>query len=92
LEFQFSGSPEIGIPKKNPSGDFGIVNEIRIPPPMGVPEIGTKNWNSQPRSRVHCIISGSEGDLAYDLFDEENQCDFSSLLTIIKVCHQGQRG
>ena len=35
--------------KKNPTGIFGIVNGIGIPPPMGVPEIGTKNRNSQPR-------------------------------------------
>ncbi len=33
---------------KNPTGIFGIKNEIRIPFTMGVPEIGTKNWNSQP--------------------------------------------
>jgi hypothetical protein len=37
-----------GIQKKNPTGIFGIKNEIRIPLPVGVPEIGTKNWNSQP--------------------------------------------
>jgi hypothetical protein len=35
--------------KKNPTGIFRIVNGIGIPPPMGVPEIGSKNWNSQPR-------------------------------------------
>jgi hypothetical protein len=34
--------------KKNPTKIFGIVNEIGIPPPMGVPEIGTKNRNSHP--------------------------------------------
>jgi hypothetical protein len=28
--------------KKNPNGIFGIVNEIGIPPPMGVPKIGIK--------------------------------------------------
>ncbi len=49
---------QIGIPifwlsknqnlKKNPTGIFGIVNRIGIPPPMGVPEIRTKNRNSQP--------------------------------------------
>jgi hypothetical protein len=38
-----------GIRKKNPTGIFGIKNGIGIPLPMGVPEIGTKNWNSQPR-------------------------------------------
>jgi hypothetical protein len=49
-EFQFSDSPEIGISKKNPTGIFGIVNKIGILPPMGVPEIRTKNRNSQPRN------------------------------------------
>jgi hypothetical protein len=48
LEFQ---KLQIGIPifwlsrnrnfKKNPTGIFGIINEIGIPPQMGVPEIGT---------------------------------------------------
>jgi hypothetical protein len=35
--------------KKNSTGIFGIENGIGIPLPMGVPEIGTENWNSQPR-------------------------------------------
>jgi hypothetical protein len=35
--------------KKNPTGIFGIESRIVIPLTMGVPEIGTKNWNSQPR-------------------------------------------
>ncbi len=34
--------------KKNPTGIFGIKHGIGIPLTMGVPEIGTKNWNSQP--------------------------------------------
>jgi hypothetical protein len=34
--------------KKNPTGIFGIKNGIGILFMMGVPEIGTKNWNSQP--------------------------------------------
>jgi hypothetical protein len=38
--------------KKIPIGIFGIENGIGIPLTMGVPEIGTKNWNSQPRSLV----------------------------------------
>ncbi len=56
LEFWKS---QIGIPifwlsrnwnfKKKLTGIFGVVNGIGIPPPMGVPEIGTENWNSQPR-------------------------------------------
>ncbi len=37
-----------GKSKKNPKGIPGIENRIGIPLPMGVPEIGTKNWNSQP--------------------------------------------
>ncbi len=36
--------------KKNPTGILRIVNRIRIPPSMGVPEIRTENCNSQPRS------------------------------------------
>ncbi len=31
-----------------PTGIFGIKNGIVIPLTMGVPEIGTQNWNSQP--------------------------------------------
>jgi hypothetical protein len=34
--------------KKNPTGIFGIKNVIEILLMMGVPEIGTKNQNSQP--------------------------------------------
>jgi hypothetical protein len=37
--------------KENPTGIFGIKNGIGILLTMGVPEIGTKNWNSQPRMR-----------------------------------------
>ncbi len=57
LEFQIL---QIGIPifwlsrhwnfKKKLTGIFGIENGIGIPLAMGVPEIGTENWNSQPRS------------------------------------------
>jgi hypothetical protein len=46
-EFQFSDSLDIGISKKNPTGIFGIKNGIGIPLTKGVPEIGTKNQNSQ---------------------------------------------
>jgi hypothetical protein len=35
---------------QNPTGISGIKSGIGIPLPMGVPEIGTKNWNSQPSS------------------------------------------
>jgi hypothetical protein len=45
-EFQFSDFPDIGISKK--TGIFGIKNGIGIPLLLGVPEIRTKNWNSQP--------------------------------------------
>ena len=38
--------------KKNPTGIFGIKHGIRIPLTVGVPEIGTKNWNSQPSSSL----------------------------------------
>jgi hypothetical protein len=38
--------------KKIPTGIFGIENRIGIPLPMGVPEIGTKNWNSQPSNKA----------------------------------------
>jgi hypothetical protein len=48
-EFQFSDSPNIGISKKKPTGSFRIENGTGIPLTMGVLEIGTKNWNSQPR-------------------------------------------
>jgi hypothetical protein len=34
--------------KINLTGIFGIKNGIRIPLQLGVPEIGTKNCNSQP--------------------------------------------
>jgi hypothetical protein len=37
------------IQKKLPTGISGIKNRIGIPLPMGVPEIGTENRNSQPR-------------------------------------------
>jgi hypothetical protein len=50
-EFQFSDSPDIRISKKNPVGIFGIKNRIGILLLMGVPEIGTKNWNSKSRSQ-----------------------------------------
>jgi hypothetical protein len=48
------------IQKKIPTGIFGIENKIRILLLMGVPEIETKNQNSQPSAlwgvlkRQHC--------------------------------------
>ncbi len=59
-EFQFSSSPGIGISKKILTGIFGIVNGIGSPPPMGVPEIGTKNRNSQPWFADRSMLSGHE--------------------------------
>jgi hypothetical protein len=45
-EFQFLNFLTAELEKKIPTGIFGIENGIRVPLPMGVPEIGTKNWNS----------------------------------------------
>ncbi len=39
-----------------PTGIFGIKNGIRVPLTMGVPEIGTKNWNSQPSCLDYRVI------------------------------------
>ena len=38
--------------KKKSTGIFGIEHGIGTPLMMGVPEIGTKNWNSQPSSHI----------------------------------------
>ncbi len=44
--------------KKNPTKIFGIRNKIGIQLPMGIPGIGTKNWNSQPRQGYsHAIVT-----------------------------------
>jgi hypothetical protein len=48
LEFQYLKFSTAEF-KKNPTGIFRIENGIRIPLPMGVPEIGTENRNPQPR-------------------------------------------
>ncbi len=48
-EFQFLNYSTAEIEKNFPTGIFGIENGIGIPLTMGVPEIRTKNWNSQPR-------------------------------------------
>jgi hypothetical protein len=50
--------------KKNPTGIFGIEHRIGIPLTMGVPEIGTKNRNSQPSNaeiltialQISCVV------------------------------------
>jgi hypothetical protein len=41
-----------GIQKKIPTGIFGIKKGIGIPLWIGVLEIRTKNWNSQPSCEV----------------------------------------
>jgi hypothetical protein len=43
---------------KIPTGIFGIENGIGNPLTMGVPEIGTKNQNSQPRVLVVTVVCG----------------------------------
>ena len=43
--------------KNNLTGSFGIENKNRIPLMMGVPEIGTKNWNSG--KRLFCSVGKS---------------------------------
>ncbi len=47
LEYQFDDFPETEY-KKKPTGISWIGNGIKIPLPMGVPEIGTKNQNFLP--------------------------------------------
>jgi hypothetical protein len=37
-----------GIQEKNFNQNLWNQNEIKILLPMGVPEVGTKNWNSHP--------------------------------------------
>ncbi len=49
-EFQFDDFSTVEF-NKNPTGISRIGNGIRIPQPMGVPEIKTKNQNFQPRQR-----------------------------------------
>ena len=49
-EFQFLNFSRAGF-KINLTGIFGIKNRIGIPLTMGVPKIGTKNQNSQPRGQ-----------------------------------------
>ncbi len=65
--------------KKTLTGIFGIVNGIGMPPPMGVPEIGTENWNSQPRLSLeqyrYLLISHSklQRDLTLYTFELSHQ-------------------
>jgi hypothetical protein len=42
--------------KKNLTAIFGIEHGIGIPLTKGVPEIGTKNWNSQPRLEFQTLL------------------------------------
>jgi hypothetical protein len=43
--------------RNHPTGISGIKNRIGIPLPMGVPEIGTKNWNSQPWREENAVAT-----------------------------------
>ncbi len=52
----FLALQKLEFQRKIPTGIFGIVNGIGIPPLMGVPEIGTKNWNSQPSCLVMLLL------------------------------------
>ncbi len=61
-EFQFLDFSTAEFEKKIPTRIFGIKNGIRIPLWMGVPEIGTKNQNSQP-SPVDATSQLDEGIL-----------------------------
>jgi hypothetical protein len=49
--FDFLTLQTLEFQKHFPTRVFGIKHGIGIPLMMGVPEIGTKNWNSQPRQR-----------------------------------------
>jgi hypothetical protein len=57
-EFQFLDFSTVEFEKNFQTGIVGIKNGIEIPLLMGVPEIGTKNWNSQPRveQMAHTIV------------------------------------
>jgi hypothetical protein len=63
--------------KKNPTGIFGIKNGIGILLPMGVQEIGTKNWNSQPsfmgRSNNRVCLNTMMASLA--IYANQPLCD-----------------
>jgi hypothetical protein len=48
MEFRFLEFSTAEFEKKNLTRILGIEKGIGIPLPMGVPEIGTKNRNSQP--------------------------------------------
>jgi hypothetical protein len=62
--------------KKNPTGIFGIENGIGIPLPMGVPEIGTENRNSQPTSQEGIV------DLQKFIFDAQYVLYFQNSIFI----------
>jgi hypothetical protein len=57
-EFRFDNFSTVEL-KKNPTRIFGNKNRIRIPLPMGVPEIGTENRNSQPSLKKDCCNDDS---------------------------------
>jgi hypothetical protein len=69
------------------TGIFGIKNGIGIPLPMGVPEIGTKNWNSQPRLGLTAVsrkVSPIE-PLPHDNMDARAKLKAETGLIKIKV-------
>ncbi len=43
-------------------------------------------------SRIHLVISGSEGDASYDAVGEGNQCYISALSSTAKICDQSEGG
>jgi hypothetical protein len=56
-EFRFLNFSTAEFEKNFPTGIFGIESGIRILLTMGVPEIGTKKWNSQP-SQTDGLMDG----------------------------------
>jgi hypothetical protein len=56
-EFRFLKFSTAEFEKNFPTRIFGIKNGIGILLPMGVPEIGTENWNSQPRLKISWSLS-----------------------------------
>ncbi len=57
-EFQFSDSPDIGIQKLFSDRNFWNQKRNWNSASDGVPEIGTKNRNSQPSSRLMALELG----------------------------------
>ncbi len=70
-EFRFLNFSTAEFEKNFLAGIFGIENEFRIPLPLGVPEIGTKNWNSQPSKSVPVHF---EEKIMYQYILSQNWC------------------